>query len=176
MGVQQDAEFLRATLPALDLVHNLARRFVANPVDAEDLVQETYLRAWQAWQRHRRPDRVEPWLATICLNAGRDLARRRAGRPEELRAEVSDLTDDVDVAGEAVTRVLRAQLEAALWDLPEPQRVAIVLMDLCGLSAAEVAEVTGSPRGSVLSRVHRGRKALAGLVAQKGGGRRAARS
>ena len=173
--MERDAEFLHATLPSLDLLHNLARRFVRDRGDAEDLVQETYLRAWQAWRAHGRPDRVEAWLVTICLNAGRDLARRRAGRPEVLRARHVDVRDDVDVAGTATTRVLRAQLEAALWDLPEPQRVAIVLMDLCGLSAAEVAEVTGSPRGTVLARVHRGRKALASLVAEKEGGHRAAR-
>lgn len=174
--MEPDAEFLHATLPALDLLHNLARRFVRDPGDVEDLVQETYLRAWQAWRADRRPERVEAWLATICLNAGRDLVRRRAGRPEVLRAQLGDLRDEMDVAGTATTRVLRAQLEAALWDLPEPQRVAIVLMDLCGLSAAEVAEVTGSPRGTVLARVHRGRKALAAVVAEKEGGRRAARS
>jgi RNA polymerase sigma-70 factor (ECF subfamily) len=69
-------EFQRLTLPALDLVHNLARRFARERADAEDLVQETYLRAWAAWSSGRRPRQVEPWLATICLNAGRDRARR----------------------------------------------------------------------------------------------------
>jgi len=63
-----------------------------------------------------------------------------------------------------VQRVLRADAEAALRALPEEQRVAIVLVDLCGLTAAEAAAVTGSPRGTVLARVHRGRKALAALV------------
>src|SRR5919106_3848715 len=75
-----DDEFLRATLPALDLVHSLARRFVLQRADAEDLVQETYLRAWQAWTSGRLPRRVEPWLATICLNVGRDWVRRSRSR------------------------------------------------------------------------------------------------
>ena len=79
-------DFLRATLPALDLVHNLARRMVPSRADAEDLVQETYLRAWQAWTAGRPPGRVEPWLATICLNLGRDRARRAA------RLEVAPVT------------------------------------------------------------------------------------
>ena len=79
-------EFLRATLPALDLVHNLARRLVPNRADAEDLVQETYLRAWQAWTAGRPPRRVEPWLATICLNLGRD---RAGGRPPAWRSPPS---------------------------------------------------------------------------------------
>jgi RNA polymerase sigma-70 factor (ECF subfamily) len=58
-------------------------------------------------------------------------------------------------------------VEQALWALPEPQRVAVALMDLAGLTAAEVAAVTGCPRGTVLARVHRGRKALARLVAEE---------
>lgn len=173
--MEPDTEFLRATLPALDLVHNLARRITPTSADAEDLVQETYLRAWQAWCAQRRPERVEPWLATICLNAGRDLARWRSRRPEEPVRDGFDLPDQVDVAELATTGALRAQLEAALADLPEPQRVAVVLMDLCGLTASEVAGITRSPRGTVLARVHRGRKALARLVAERGGDRRATR-
>ncbi len=167
----RDAEFLRATMPALDLVHNLARRLARDRAAAEDLVQETYLRAWQAWCAHRRPDRVAPWLATICLNAARDEARRRGRRPEAPLAYAVEPPDPADVAEMATGRVLRGQVEAALAGLPEPQRVAVVLMDLCGLTASEVAEVTGSPRGTVLSRVHRGRLALAALVAQRGGER-----
>ena len=164
-----DDEFLRATLPALDLVHNLARRFARDWADAEDLVQETYLRAWAAWSSGRRPRRVEPWLATICLNAGRDRARRAATRLETpmAMAATDDVPDTVDVAEEAIGRVRRGLIERALWALPAEQRVAIALMDLAGLTAAEVAKVTGSPRGTVLARVHRGRKALARLVAEE---------
>jgi RNA polymerase sigma-70 factor, ECF subfamily len=166
-------EFQRLTLPALDLVHNLARRFARERADAEDLVQETYLRAWAAWRSGRRPRRVEPWLATICLNAGRDRARRAATRPETpaAMATAGEPPAAVDVAEEAIGRVQRALVERALWALPAEQRVAIALMDLGGLTAAEVAKVTGSPRGTVLARVHRGRKALARLVTEEVGRR-----
>jgi RNA polymerase sigma-70 factor, ECF subfamily len=162
-----DDEFLRATLPALDLVHSLARRFVPQRADAEDLVQETYLRAWQAWTSGRLPRRVEPWLATICLNAGRDWVRRSRSRREESVPEGWEAADGVDVELEAIDRVRRAQLERALWALPTEQRIAISLMDVGGFTAAEVAGMTGSPRGTVLARVHRGRKALARLVQQE---------
>jgi RNA polymerase sigma-70 factor (ECF subfamily) len=161
-----DDEFLRATLPALDLVHSLARRFVPQRADAEDLVQETYLRAWQAWTSGRLPRRVEPWLATICLNVGRDWVRRSRSRREESVPEGWEAADGVDVELEAIDRVRRAQLERALWALPAEQRIAISLMDVGGFTAAEVAGMTGSPRGTVLARVHRGRKALARLVQQ----------
>jgi RNA polymerase sigma-70 factor (ECF subfamily) len=101
-------EFLRATLPALDLVHNLARRLVPGRADAEDLVQETYLRAWQAWTAGRPPRRVEPWLATICLNLARDQARRAARRPEVAAEALEELADATDVEEEAIARGRRA--------------------------------------------------------------------
>jgi RNA polymerase sigma-70 factor, ECF subfamily len=162
-----EEEFQRLTLPALDLVHNLARRFSRERADAEDLVQETYLRAWAAWSGGQRPRRVEPWLATICLNAGRDRARRATTRLETPMPPTLELPDEMDVAEQAIGRVYRALVERALWALPTEQRVAIALMDLAGLTAAEVAKVTGSPRGTVLARVHRGRKALVRLVTEE---------
>ena len=160
-------DFQRATLPALDLVHNLARRLTPGRADAEDLVQETYLRAWQAWMAGRPPRRVEPWLATICLNLGRDRARRAATRLEVAADALEEVADATDVAAEAIARGRRAQVERALWALPEPQRLAVVLMDLGGFTAAEVAAMTGRPRGSVLAWVHRGRKTLARLVGEQ---------
>jgi RNA polymerase sigma-70 factor (ECF subfamily) len=168
--VAGDEEFLRATLPTLDLVYNLARRLVRRQADVEDLVQETYLRAWMAWTAGRPPRRVEPWLATICLNAGRDQLRRASGRLEVPSGGAGiewDLPDTGDVEGEAIARAWRERVERAMWGLPAEQRIAIALMDLCGFTAAEVAELTGSPRGTILARVHRGRKALARLVAEQ---------
>lgn len=158
--------FLEATLGAMDMVHNLARRLVRDPHAAEDLVQETYLAAYRAWRGHRRPDRVEPWIATICLNLARSSVRRARRRPGETldpdagRNEASGM----DTEEEALAAIERAALHRALWSLPEAQRIAVTLMDIAGLSASEVAHVMQTPRGTVLSRVHRGRKALAAIV------------
>jgi RNA polymerase sigma-70 factor, ECF subfamily len=162
-----DDEFLRATLPALDLVHNLARRFVRSRADAEDLVQDTYLRAWQAWTTGNRPRRPGPWLATICLNLGRDRLRQASLRSEVAVDPPQEPIADVDVEAAAIDRVEQAQIERALLALTEEQRIAIALMDIVGFTAAEVATITGSPRGTVLARVHRGRKALARLVGEE---------
>ncbi|MEX2556515.1 MAG: sigma-70 family RNA polymerase sigma factor [Actinomycetota bacterium] len=164
-GGMHGEEFLQRTLGAMDLVHNLARRILRDEQAAEDLVQETYLRAYDAWIKHRRPDKVEPWLATICLNLGRSELRRRRRRPEVLEASPgTERADPVNVSEEALDRVDQAVVRRALWELPEEQRIAITLVDLCGLTASEAANVMRSPRGTVLSRVHRGRKALAALV------------
>lgn len=159
-------DFLEATLGAMDLVHNLARRITRDPDAAEDLVQETYLAAFQAWRKHRRPERVEPWIATICLNLARSNYRRLRRRPEETLQSDPGLGvgSEADTAWEALAAIDRGVVRNALWALPEEQRVAVTLMDIGGLSAREVARVMGTPRGTVLSRVHRGRKALAALV------------
>jgi RNA polymerase sigma-70 factor, ECF subfamily len=156
--------FLQATQPAVDLVYNLARRLAAEPHDAEDLVQETYLRAWRAWRSGTRPRRVEPWLATICLNLGRDRARWDARHPETPTDDLGwRLPGANDVAATAADRV---DVVAALAALPEMQRIAVILSDMCGLTGREVARVTGCPLGTALARIHRGRQALA---AQLGG-------
>ena len=157
-------EFLAATLPALDLVYNLARRVVRNPAEVEDLVQETYTRAFAAWTGGRRPRKVEPWIATICLNTGRTWTRREAARRELAERELSPRPVEDEVEEEAARDLRRAALHRALWTLPPEQRVAITLMDLNGLSASEVARITNAPRGTVLARVHRGRKRLASIL------------
>jgi len=162
----QGEDFLQVTLGAMDLVHNLARRLMRDEQAAEDLVQETYLRAFDAWKKRRRPEKVEAWMATICLNVARSEMRRRRRRVEEVldAAPGLDRPSSSDVPAEAAERIRRSAVQHALWQLPEEQRIAVTLMDLCGLTASETAQVMRSPRGTVLSRVHRGRKALAAIV------------
>src|SRR5262245_49402902 len=160
-----DEEFLRTVGDHLDLVDNLARRLTRSRPDAEDLVQETFLRALRSWRR-RPPDDVRPWLCTICLNIARREWRHNGNRPAEVldpQAGTLDASLD-DTAAEAIDGLLREQVHEALWRLPAAQREAITLMDLCGFTAAEVAAMTGTPRGTILARVHRGHKRLASLL------------
>jgi RNA polymerase sigma-70 factor, ECF subfamily len=140
-------------------------------------VQETYLRAYAAFGSYRG-ENTRAWLAAICLNAARSEARRRRRRPWEVPAAA--LLDALPLAraggGEAapdVADVVIAGLDAqavsrCLALLPEPQRVAIVLVDVAGYTARETAEALGCPRGTVLARVHRGRRRLAQLLADAG--------
>src|SRR5438093_1486359 len=115
-----DGEFLRATLPALDLVYNLARRVVPRQMDAEDLVQETYLAALGAWRAHRRPRKVEPWIATICLNLSRSGYRHRARRPQEVAWEdLAPAAAEADPADEALAALDRRAVHDAMWSLAE---------------------------------------------------------
>ena len=170
-------EFLDATLPYLNVVYQVARHAAGAGQDPEDLVQETYLRAYAAFRSYRGQN-TRAWLAVICLNAARSEARRRRRRPRELPAGV--LLDTLPIAradgGEAsadVADVVIAGLDAeavsrCLAVLPEPQRLCITLMDIAGYSARETADVLGCPRGTVLARVHRGRRRLAQLLAEAG--------
>jgi RNA polymerase sigma-70 factor (ECF subfamily) len=162
---RRNEEFLDATLPALDLVYNLARRMVRDPDHQADLVQETYLRAFEAWTKGRKPRKVEPWIATICLNAGRSYWRKASVRNEVAVEELPDgVGGTLDVEDLAIERLQRRSVHEALWKLPEQQRIAITLMDLGGFTASEVARITRTPRGTVLARVHRGRKRLAAII------------
>jgi RNA polymerase sigma-70 factor, ECF subfamily len=168
--------FLDATLPYLDVVYQVARHAAGDGQDPEDLVQETYLRAYEAFGSWRGQS-ARAWLAAICLNAARSQARRRRRRPREVPFGVQ--LDALPVAGaggrhaDDVADVVIAGLDAqavarCLALLPEPQRVCIVLMDVAGYTAAEAAQVLGCPRGTVLARVHRGRRRLARLLAEAG--------
>ncbi len=164
MTSDQDS-FLRATMGAMDLVYNLSRRLVRSREEAEDLAQDTYLAAFRAWTEHRRPQRVEPWLATICLNLARSRYRSWSRRPAEVGLEEGVAVAGADdPEGAALSALDRDALHRAMWSLPEEQRVAITLVDLAGLSTAEAARVMGTPRGTVLSRLHRGRRSLARLL------------
>lgn len=172
-----DRAFLEATLPYLDVVYQVARQAAGEGQEPEDLVQETYLRAYAAFGSYRGGS-MRAWLAAICLNAARSQARRRRRRPWERPAGVS--LDTLPMAGAGggeaaadVADVVIAGLDAqavsrCLALLPEPQRVCIVLVDVAGYTAREAAEALGCPRGTVLARVHRGRRRLAGLLAEAG--------
>jgi len=166
LGVAGDdgEEFLEAVLRESDALFALARRLTGSRAQAEDLVQETYLHAFRAWAR-RRPADVRAWLVTICLNLARSEARRRAAHPETLSPDPPVAPGGGDVAEDALGALTAALVRRALATLSEEQRVAVTLVDLCGFTSAEAAGILGCPRGTVLSRVHRGRKALARLLA-----------
>ena len=160
-----DEEFLEEALAHLDMVFNLARRWTPGIQEAEDLVQETYLRALRSWRRER-PERTAPWLATICLNVARSQHRRRAARPPEVLDPEPGLgtPSPDDTAEQALGALDRAAVHRALMHLSVEQREAITLMDLCGFTSGQVAEILGVPRNTVLTRVHRGHKRLAVLL------------
>ena len=169
--------FLDATLPYLDVVWQVARQAAREGQDPEDLVQETYLRAYAGFGSYRG-ENTRAWLAAICLNVARSQARRRRRRPSEVpgpalldvlpwyRADGGE--GAADVADAVIARLDADEVSRCLGLLPEPQRACIVLMDVAGYTAKEAAAALGCPRGTVLARVHRGRRRLARLLAEAG--------
>ena len=160
--------FLDETLPLLDLLYRITRNAGQDHHRAEDIVQETYLRAYAAFDQ-RRSDNTRAWMVSICLNLIRSEGRRRLRRVTEAPFfEAADVEAvGVGVPEQALARLDREAISRALTHLPRDQRLAIVLMDLAGLTAAETAEVLGCPRNTVLSWVHRGRKRLAAQLVEQ---------
>jgi RNA polymerase sigma-70 factor (ECF subfamily) len=156
----------------IELTHarmfQVALRVCGGRAEAEDAVQDAYLRAWQSLPRLREPSKVVGWLAAIARNAARDRMRARRRRPapfldeETERTAVALLTSD-DPDGEAVigSEQTRVVVAAALETIDEKFRVPMLLKDVDGLSGAEVAELLGVPVGTVESRATRGRAKLA---------------
>ncbi len=164
-----DQPFLEATLPHLDVVWSIARRMASDAAAAEDLVQETYARAWRGFAGQGAGE-VRAWLVAICLNVCRSELRRTMRLPRvvaDLDA-TGDRPASDDVAEAAVAALERDAVVRALADLPAHHRRAIVLVDVGGLTAREAAEIERVPRGTMLARVHRGRRQLAALVEREG--------
>jgi len=160
--------FRDAALPYLDDVFTLARYLVRDPVDAEDAAQECYVRALRHFDSYRGPE-MKPWLLAILRNVCNDaFARRRSEEVPTDYAQDESAMDKTPLWQEAQASpeglMLRAQdtatIRRLIAELPEPFREAIVLREINDLSYQEIAEVSGVPVGTVMSRLARARTML----------------
>ena len=160
-----DETFAQEALSYVDSLYGTALRLTRHVPDAEDLVQDTYLKAFRAEAQFQRGTNLKAWLFTILHNTFRN-RRRDAGRsPIDVDSEVVDRA--VDVGGEDRTpeallarATLDADLQAALDALPDAFRQAVWLRDVEEFSYAEIADIVGVPIGTVMSRISRGRRLL----------------
>ena len=164
------ARFEREALPLLPSLYPAALRMTRNPADAEDLVQETYLRAFRGFAGFREGTNLKAWLYRILTNTFINSYRKRQREPATVLDDFSDdwfLYDKLGAraAEEAAETTVLEQMpdedvRAALEALPDGFRLAVLLADVEGFSYKEIAEMLGIPIGTVMSRLHRGRRAL----------------
>ena len=169
--------FEEEALVHAEQLYRIALRLTGSPQTAEDLVQETYLRAFRSWQSYRPGTNLAAWLATIMRNANLDELRRQSRRPVQ-----EPLDDDGDYylynrlaesspqpQDEVLARLSGTAIVSALGDLPPNFREVVVLVDVGDFSYAEAAGILGIPIGTVMSRLYRGRRLLKRALADQAG-------
>lgn len=166
--------FEEQALPLLDQLYGAAMRYTRDPDDAEDLVQEVFAKAYRAFHQFEQGTNLRAWLYRILHNTYINIYRKQQRRPQEdLREEIEDfsLFDELSQSGlsaeiEVLESFTSEEVKRALADLPEQFRVAVYLADVEGFSYREISEIMDTPIGTVMSRLHRGRKALQKALAQ----------
>jgi len=167
------ATFTDDAMPFMNQLYATAMRMTRNPADAEDLVQETYLKGYKAYERFEAGTNLRAWLFRILTNTYINSYRKKQRRPIETDlADVEDLylyrrmggaevaTMGRSAEDELLESLTEAEVKEAVENLPEQYRLAVLLADVEGFAYKEIAEILDVPIGTVMSRIHRGRKAL----------------
>ncbi len=177
MEVAARKDFEHTALPLMDNLYGAAMRLTRDPAEAEDLVQDSMVRAYRFWSSFQTGTNIKAWLFTILRNTfinGYHRKGRARAFQSDVSAQMSSLGPAVAVANSTsqpagpeevmLGQITQAKIRAALDSLPPDYRLAVTLADLEGLSYKEIAEVMECPIGTVMSRIYRGRKALHKLL------------
>jgi RNA polymerase sigma-70 factor (ECF subfamily) len=179
---ERTARFERDAMQYLDQLYSAAMRMTRNPQDAEDLVQETYAKAFAAFHQFKPGTNLKAWLYRILTNAYINSYRKRQRQPVEdshesiedwqlARAETHTSAGLKSAEAQALEHLPDSDVKDALQQLPEDFRLAVYLADVEGFAYKEIAEIMGTPVGTVMSRLHRGRSQLRSLLSDYARGR-----